>query len=632
MKDAMSAKVVLRTFEVADTRPDSAENAIRKLICPKTGVRETEGEVPNPLLRTTVTEDKAENLMAVEVVLENFTANILIDAILAALNVTLDNVNAVLSLLGPGDAASSAIDRGDSYPPALPSSTRSGALERLGGTGSNLPVLMESETYHEDEDNSLEIRPAKPKPPAPPAQAMSIRIVLTNPGLILVENPKNFDSRIISNRCNIGVSYLKRQEDHSLVESISVDAKGIESYVDMLGEDREGIQIVEPFALGAHMKRRTEHDKLLTMDLALNVEQIDGRVAYHDVMLGSSILSGLMEAVASVDMGGTSTEEDADAQALAPAYDVEGAADELRPSDEVVHPGTTNTTLNKFLVDLAGVAVVFVNDYEGQDLPVLSLKVEDMHAQVEIIADSIRGDTRLVLQAHFFNPFVLHWEPLVEGWNLAVVIANEEPENTGIGVTIAGDKLSINLTEKFMETISRTYSLLFSSESDISSQVRQKQLEASPYVFVNKSGFELNVDGGIEAVTVADEEEKPLEVSPVKTMVRSPRSQARHTAVTKYMREAGLVTIFFTGAVGEQRRPLHKLRTDTPGSKIFPLRPTHETGKTFAQAVVEEVFENERCVTSCSRGLAFVCCLKRAGGMGWCTLWGLLIGDVDVQV
>ena len=356
MKDGMNVDLVLKSFTVADTQPSSKDNAIKKLICPKAGLQEEEEEdevdkeegIEKALLRMTVKEETGDNPMYdVDMVLEDFTLNVLVGSLLATVDVALENTNAVLELIGDNDSGESPV-----RDPGSPSSSQK--IKSLG------PI---------DEDHEEEVAQDSGKSDGPPI-GLNVKLRLLNPGLILVENPRNYDSRTISLRSTFIIHYVRTTEVFTIVESIHIDASRLESFVDIITGSTNPLQIVEPLALGVHVKRRTEGDKLLTSDLAFNLSTLDARVAYNDVMLVATILSGLSDANAkfqeaqkiekeasrrnsSISAGRSASDAN-----LIPAWDQEGTSDgvtQIMPGEAETEK--KDTSINRAILSIPGVNV-----------------------------------------------------------------------------------------------------------------------------------------------------------------------------------------------------------------------------------------------------------------------------------
>ena len=77
-------------------------------------------------------------------------------------------------------------------------------------------------------------------------------------------------------------------------------------------------------------------------------------------------------------------------------------------------------------------------------------------------------------------------------------------------------------------------------------------------------------------------------------LVYVPTEDAEGARSGRMAKHGGFVSIFMTGALGEERRALSKLRTDTPGTFIYPIKPVQESTRVYNQSVIEETFENER--------------------------------------
>jgi len=236
--------------------------------------------------------------------------------------------------------------------------------------------------------------------------------------------------------------------------------------------------------------------------------------------------------------------------------------------------------------------VVFVNDFEGQELPVLSFHLDDIQASIETLGDHYTGDGHIMLQSHFFNPYVLRWEPVVEPWALSFNLSMITHTHS-ILCSVHSERLfELTITSDFLRTISRTHTILFSGDATVaSSEGRGNLLKMQDsHKFFNDTGISLLVDGGHGEIEVGPGESVDLRVKPVK----SGREMGGGRKLAKYTRTAGLVDVMLAGLLGEQRKPLHKLRTDTPGSFIYPLKPVQESGRVYPEPVVEETYENER--------------------------------------
>lgn len=725
MGEAMDVRVVLRTFEVTDTQPESRDNAIRKLICPKQGLAEEEeaalattitlppslgakagagtavvaeaeegegaGAVAagrKPLLVAHVKEDKGDRAYDIDLTLEDFTLNVLVEAIMATVDVTLENVNAVLAVLAAGQPPQQSQQQQLLPPPlpvspSLPPASSSDVGARLAGLslGGKSPSRMgrigEGDEARSDEEEAMpgdhtrlsasQLQGVKEgggeEEEAP--LGLRVKIKLLNPGLILIENARNYDSRAVSMRGTFHVLYVSKADGTAGTESLHVDAQGLEAFVDVVGGSEAGpVQIITPFALGAHQKKQSERGKLLVSELLLNLDRVLTRVAYHDVMLVQGILAGLGDAsarfqattaaaaAATAAAAAAASQQQGQGQALVPGWAPEASGEELRAAGSSGRVGeeegdndsevelplsaadeelmrTKSTALSKLSVSLAGVEVLFINDYEGLEQPLVEVGLEDAHFAMEQCADAYQGDGGLRLRARFFNPTVLFWEPVVEPWEVRCDVSTEA---SGVVVSVATERvLYLDLTEAFLQTLSRTYSL-FLSATDASAPAAVSTTEsggslsansslrslpsagsgpgssssmtASPYLFTNRTGLELTVDGGGGPVLVAPNATVALEVVKEGRPVRGASDATATAAAAAITRRevagggaagaGGSVTVAFTGAVGEQRRPLSKLRTDVPGTFVYTLKPAQEQGRVYPAPVVEETWENER--------------------------------------
>ena len=169
-------------------------------------------------------------------------------------------------------------------------------------------------------------------------------------------------------------------------------------------------------------------------------------------------------------------------------------------------------------LDMQGVDIVCINDFEGREQPVISLDLDDLHIQLELCADTVKGDASVVLRARFYNPSVLFWEPVIEPWNLSVDVGmgdNETPGGTLVTITTER-YLYLDISAQFLQTISRTYSLLMSAEGvgAAGTVVRSSasSVTSSPYSITNASGVEIIADGGMGPITLPPKATAPIEI------------------------------------------------------------------------------------------------------------------------
>src|SRR3546814_19426645 len=105
MLDRTHAAVKLQTFEVMDTRRSSSHHVYRHLVAPQATVAAGSDVDANakPLLGVDYREEE-DGLAFVKLELDGFLSYISLDALMVAINVSLDITNAVLELLPPPSA------------------------------------------------------------------------------------------------------------------------------------------------------------------------------------------------------------------------------------------------------------------------------------------------------------------------------------------------------------------------------------------------------------------------------------------------------------------------------------------------------------------------------------------------
>lgn len=349
MQDVITVETVLRSFTLADTQPTSRDHAIKNLISPKPGIQEEEDEEAlekdKALLRVMVKQELGDQPMwDVDVALEDFTVNVLVGPLIYSLGVTLENIAALLEMLNvaPEEAAATMQDL---------------------GLGRNASVYLSSkglEAIVEDDEQGLK-HPADEVPPG-----LNVKVRLINPGLILVENPRNYDSRTITIRSSFVIHYVRTIDNVTTLEAIHFDASGLESFVDIITGGSQPVQIIEPLAIGTHVKRRSEQEKLLTTHLAVNLSNIEARVAYNDVMLLLSILTSISDGMAKVQaMQQQQAQEGQQAPGgetsraalhMTEAWDQEGASDGVKHEVDQIQE-VKDTSMTSIIAAIEGINV-----------------------------------------------------------------------------------------------------------------------------------------------------------------------------------------------------------------------------------------------------------------------------------
>ena len=287
----------------------------------------------------------------------------------------------------------------------------------------------------------------------------------------------------------LGLAYLSLREDE--VDAVGAEAMAVEPLVIN--------RILQP--LPADVTLRTQRDSGVVFSTALTVVlgTVGLRLSYKDVVLFSGVLSGLSEDAAverlRVDVAAEPADGDAatvrsslystDASTLgsfSESASVEGGADlAAQPAaffdaaeekedeaeaeeDDGPAPKKAAVVVSASL-EWTGLNLALVNDFSGNDLPLLQLRSEEVRGSADGAIGSMSGRVDGAVALDFWHPGLSVWEPVVERWPLQVR-ADEDVRSTDVSIT--SDRfLSANLSTSFLNVLTDTATLIMSpSESD----------------------------------------------------------------------------------------------------------------------------------------------------------------------
>lgn len=560
--ELIESKVTVHSFEIFDTREISEDYEFRTLFRPDFNLadnlkpstpgnvsgeghsselslteRKSQGETinetppkrqqKNNLLELVYLQLSKENSV-VNINIGNVTSFFSLDIILELVNVAVENSLAVVALVA-------AVETGSADVPSE----------------SQKSILKEATEV-----------------PEPVSNVMTVCVVAPNLRLILLEDPTLPDTRAVVGRCGIDVQYSREVSNgavQEINESLHVSVLKAEIFVMMTMLRWNPLQILEPVELELHYKRSQEQGVILLTSIALDVDAIDARVSLNDLILAKAIVArGLMSNSGHV-----------------PAHQTSTPSPFL--SDDNSTPAMHITTYNVHL-SLGEISLVVVNDFNGQNLPIIKVLLQGTTFSADGAVQNFNGKGSLILAVDYFNPKVFAWEPVLEPWFPALVL-NTGTHGTSIDVSQAGSEgLQLSISGTMLETFLRTYSLLLQAD-DVTERI------AAPAVtFQNLLGVPIEIfDGDKKLLELLDDGIVP--VSRLQAIEHGHGSGLVRTNA----QSAKTFSIGFLDKMKEDRRPVLNLpvHVSKPHAyQILPLRPQSDQSNT--NPVVEEVYEMER--------------------------------------
>lgn len=562
MYDLMKADVRLRSVEIYDIRKISKDYVFKKVFCPVFDFQNGMDDTPCDLLSIKYNQE-SKSLSFVNVEVFNMTSYSPMDTILDLAWIAMANFFAILDLLSNPN-------------PQV------------------IPIPVSSETPLDGADSS-------PVYVAPNSSTMNINVVVSNPRLILLDDPTTEESRAIVGRCGIEAHYTRETTyigtSRSLQESLHVSLKGLEVFVLHNMLKWFPLPILEPMGIEYHLRRKSINGVYQSVNMSLDMDNVDTRVSVSDIVLAQSIMmrralteqkqptpNARRESTTETDMANTNTNTSF------------GGSSQNSPQDI---PNPTST----YSLNLGSVTLIAINDFHGQNMPVMRVLLDGTTFYAEGSSVQLSGDGTLIASADFYNSKLSIWEPILDRWNPGMSIKTIEKE---ISFEInAEHTMQLTLSGIMIEKLLQTYSLLLRLEEVI-------ERENIPHVVVNNLlGDSIEIDiydssTNTKLLNLVGGQSGPLS----RVSDRSARSWSTNSHIP------AVIDIYFAGKFGTERMPLYHLPLNITKARTYHLQPrvdnlkdenyvlfknagpnaiTKKSRRVFIiEPIVEEVFENSR--------------------------------------
>lgn len=461
----------------------------------------------------------AVDTSAIEVNMLNMTAFVSLDAILDLTDVLTANVFAVMEVISASPPTPSHSTTESQSP--IPSAKLSDGVHETS--------LIDHLSLIDTDTNITHIQP--------PTLTMNVVVNVTNPRLILLEDPTMAESRAIVGSCGVVVHYSRSTTGNSLVESLHISVRDNRVFILPNMAYWKPQPVLEPMTLEINLKKKTVDGCLVSCALSLVVDDIVARVALSDIYLAQSVMTrrGLLDREESAPLPQL-TEDDEGSET------VPGVEDNIQP----LAPSVTAYTVS---LDMGAFSLIGINDSNGQNIPIVRGLLGKTTFNAEGTNLEMEGQGVFVANADFYNPKLSLWEPVLDQWYPSLSLSYG-PLGTKIELN-SMHTMQVTVSGIMLEKVLQTYSLLLRDHDDDTSE-----REELPGVMVNNT---LGSSIGIEVydsttsemlMSLKDGETKGLPC----LQTRKELKYGQAGSVT-----SSAIDLHFLGEFGKERLDLHHL-------------------------------------------------------------------------
>ena len=494
---------------------------------------------------------------------------------------------------------------------------------------------------------------------------MNVVVRVTNPRLILLEDPTTDESRAIVGSCDIevhysrenrysaGISTITRLQNRELRESLHVSVHNHEVFVlrSMLAWNPQ--PIVEPMGMELNLRRRTVNSVLLSSSLSVDVDNLYARVSINDILLAQSIMTrrSLTEpskASSSASASTTSTSSARSSLSNTLVRRVSGKkeqgalegveANAVRITGTgggtgVVGEEETPCPSYTYSLNMGSLSLVGINDFNGQNMPVIRALLDGTTFFAEGEHQKMIGKGSLIASTYFYNPRLSLWESIMDRWHPSLSLTSWA---LGWGVEIKSEHtMQLTVSGIMLQSLLQTFSLFFRS-SDI-----VEREEISDVLIHNTLGLGIELDIYDSASGVLIMDLKGIDSKPVPRL-QIPGKKRNFTGPVRNI--PSVVDLHFRGGV--ERQPLHHIPFNINKPRPYNLHPcvglvgtsvetcsasdkrrsVPHTPPILLEPIEEEVFEN--CRYDLIIGRYELCCVVSCRVVSCCVVLCCAVDDV----
>ena len=424
-----------------------------------------------------------------------------------------------------------------------------------------------------DNDNgNEEEEDEKEEKPIGVSSTMTVTVKVTNPRLILLEDPTSEESKAVVGSCEIEVHYsrenilfsgvdaITKLQNKELRESLHVSIHNHEVFVLKNMLLWHPLPVVEPMGAEFNLRRCTKNGILVTSSMSVDLDNINARVSVNDVSLLQSIFTrrSLTEpAPAPVTAPPLPT------QSTQPSLGTDTSPLSVEPDAMGLIPSSTIS------LNMGSFSLVGINDFNGQNVPVIRTLLDGTTFYAETSQHKMHGEGSLIACADFYNPKLSVWEPIMDRWHPLLSLTSWD---LGSSVELKSDHtMQLTVSGIMLEKLLETYSLFFRLDD-----LKERE-EVPDVLIINALGSDISFDiydsaSNICIMNLERNEAKPLPRLPVN---RKNGNRSRNDIQSSHSMKhtPTVVDIHFKGNFGDQRLPLRHLPFNVNKPRAYNLQP-----------------------------------------------------------
>lgn len=400
------------------------------------------------------------------------------------------------------------------------------------------------------------------------SMTIAFRVNVVDAQIILIANPLSSSSEAIV----LGTKQILMSQQHALTLQVSEMGMFL-CRMDKFEDTR--LRILDDFSLQMSM----DSSKPNAQSIWLDVEPLVLRLSLRDILLAIQIFQRASELSGHDEEGGADKPAASDIKAKqlhgSPSLKQRTASGKGASTMRKTIPGTiaasqkapaqiATQSIHKqheeLTATLAGMRLILIGDLH--ELPLLDLSVKNFTTSASDWTSNLRADTAINMFINVYNFSKSAWEPLIEPWELGLLVAKDSNPNCMSVDLISKKMLEITVTSATIALASKSAQFLTQSD-DVLSKPRGAD---APYRIRNYTGFDINVWADVPdadntmAATLEDGEEAPWRFEDWEKMREnlSPENTS------------GFVGIRLEGSGFDS---LNKIPVNREGEALYSLRP-----------------------------------------------------------
>lgn len=399
---------------------------------------------------------------------------------------------------------------------------------------------------------------------------LNINVAVTNPRLILLDDPTTEESRAIVCRCGIQVHLTKVTKTYGkyvidtdyfnnkeITESLHLSVKELEVFVLCNIMKYYPLSILEKMGLEYHLRIKSINEKVLFSHTSIDIDNINARVSINDVILAHSIL---MRKSISESSNVSSQETDKKIQNQIPIKPIH-SFDEKESSNKELE--NSKFTVN---ANIGSISFVAINDFHGQNIPVIRFLLDRTTFYADGNLDKLCGDGSLIVSADFYNQKLSIWEPILDRWNptLNIILTS----NNTICKIKSEHTMQFTVSGIMLEKLLETYSILLRLEDVYERNAVPDliiynnlgpMLDIDIYHSVNKTKL-LTLNGG-KSCSFPREDDNSL------------HNSEYYNSKFSSSNIPTLIDIYFKNKFGNNKLPLYHIPLNTNKQRSYNIHP-----------------------------------------------------------